>query len=72
LADDHLQVNQRLVTIRDSNDSGAVRVHGVSARAKAPAQRTVAVVGDCVNLREIPFAVVRLFSDSIDQQGGTF
>jgi hypothetical protein len=51
--------------------SGAVRVHGVNARARAPARRNVAVVGDCINLREIPFAVVRLFSDSIDQQGGT-
>jgi hypothetical protein len=50
LGDDKLDVQVGRARNRNGLGSGAVRVHGVRARARTPTRREVAVCGNCVNL----------------------
>src|SRR5450755_74795 len=65
LANDKLRVEIRVARDHDGLCSGAVRVHGIGARAWPPTRRQVAVGGDCVNLREVSVTVKRLLGEAI-------
>ena len=70
LGDDKLQV--QVGQARDHNGlcSGAIRVHRVGARARAPARRVeVPVHGNRVKLRESSFAIKRNLVDACDDKG---
>jgi hypothetical protein len=69
LGDDKLQVHVRIARDHDSLGSGAVRVHGVGARAWAPTRCEVAANGNCVNLREVSVTIKRLLGKAIHEQG---
>ena len=67
LGDDKLQVQVGQARDHNGLGSGAVRVHRVGARARAPARRVeVPVHGNRVNLREIPIAIKRNLVDAIN------
>jgi len=67
LGDDKLQVQDGQARDHNGLCSGAVRVHRVCARARAPARRVeVPVHGNRVNLREIPIAIKRNLVDAIN------
>src|SRR6266849_2976642 len=65
LGDDNLRVQVRVARDHNGLGSGAVRVHGVGARAWAPTRREVAVGGNCVNLREVSVTIKRLLGEAI-------
>ena len=65
LANDKLRVQVRVARDHDGLCSGAVRVHGLGARARPPTRRQVAVGGNCVNLREVSVTVKGLLGEAI-------
>jgi len=69
LGDDKLQVHVRVPRDHDSLGAGAVPVHGVGARARAPTRWEVAANRNCVNLREVSVAIKRLLGEPIHEQG---
>jgi len=71
LGDDKLQVHVRVARDHNSLGAGAVGVHGVGARARAPTRREVAVGGNCVNLREVSVTIKRLLGEAINKQRRT-
>jgi hypothetical protein len=67
LGDDKLQVQVGQARDHDGLGSGAVWVHRIGARARAPTRSVeFPVCGNRVNLREIPFAIKRNLVDAID------
>jgi hypothetical protein len=70
LGDDKLHVHvMRGARNHNALGSGAVRVHGVGARARAPTRREVAVGGNCVNLCEVSVTIKRLLGEAIQEHG---
>jgi len=67
LGDDKLHVHVRVARDHNGLGSGAVRVHGVGARARAPTRREVAVGGNCVNLCEGSVTIKRLLGEAIQE-----
>jgi len=61
-------VHVRVARDHNSLGAGAVRVHGVGARARAPTRWEVAANGNCVNLREVSVAIKRLLGEAIHEQ----